>query len=151
MKTQPNFLPRFKMKVFLLDYLKFPIILIILFFHTLTVLSQSSVFNAYAVFSDTARAASSLQGTFYINEVDTLNTSQLEISVGISEGDTSAVYQVVDFDNGAGLPTGFSYSRNGDRIAIEVSAAAVLWTYHCSVRIKDSGGVWGIPLHFITN
>jgi hypothetical protein len=125
--------------------------LMVLFILSAMPFSNIRAQNAYAVFSDTARAASSLQGIFYINEVDTLNTSQLEISVGIFEGDTSAVYQVVNFDNGAGLPTGFSYSRNGDRVAIEVSAAAVLWTYHCSVRIKDSGGVWGIPLHFITN
>jgi hypothetical protein len=125
--------------------------LMVLFILSAMPFSNIRAQNAYAVFSDTARAASSLQGIFYINEVDTLNTSQVEVSVCSSEGDTSAVYQVVDFDNGAGLPTGFSYSRNGDRIAIEVSATAVLWTYHCSVRIKDSGGVWGNSLHFITN
>ena len=107
-------------------------------------------FSAHAVFSDSARDAGYLQGEFLVNDLDTVNTTDLEVMVGSAQNDTLAVFQVMEFDNVTGLPPGFSYLRSGNNVVINVASAVPLWTYYCQVRIKSSG-TWSDPYRFITN
>jgi len=111
--------------------------------------AQSPV--AYAVFSDSLRALNQLAGNIYLSEIDTNNISQFQLQIGISDGDSSLINEVIDFDNPASLPFGFSYERNGDRLRVGIAGNQPAWTYFCAVKIKDSGGSWSQPVLFITN
>ena len=113
--------------------------------------SYSQSLTAYAEFSDSARNANSLSGFFYLNEADTLNVSQLEVKVGFEDGDTSAVYQIFDFDVFSGLPYGFSYKREKNIITLGVYSNQLIWTYYCEIRTKSSSGTWSTPFKFVTN
>ena len=112
---------------------------------------QNNSLNAYAVFSDSARVMNQLEGTFHIYPVDTLHTAQIELSVGVSENDTSLLFQVIDFDNSSTLPAGYTYVRTGNRIVIGATGPTPAWTYFCRVRIKNNQGTWSQPYVFLAN
>ena len=106
--------------------------------------------NAWAVFSDSARDANKLVGTFFFNKLDT-TTSQLELMVGIAENDSSLLYAVVDFDNLSTLPQGFTYERMEDDVRIGIVGNLPAWIYYCRVRIKNNQGNWGQNFVFLAN
>lgn len=113
--------------------------------------ARAQTINAYAVFSDSARDASQLAGTFFLNKLDTTDTAQLELMVGIAENDSSLLSAVVDFDNVSTLPQGFTYERTDDDVRIGVIGNTPAWTYYCRVRIKDNQGNWSQPFIFLAN
>lgn len=113
--------------------------------------SQTESLQAYAVFSDSARANDFLQGNFILSEIDTLQTSQIEIKIGNTEQHDDCLNQVIDFDPAGTLPIGFSYTRVKDKINIGVTSSHPAWTYFCEVRLKDHAGNWGQPFAFICN
>ena len=95
--------------------------ILILFLIPSTAVSQT--IQAWAVFSDSARALSLLEGTFHLVQVDTLNTAEIELAVGIHENDTSLLSSIIEFDNPSSLPAGFSWQRSFDHIRIGVSGS----------------------------
>lgn len=113
--------------------------------------SQSNTINAYAVFSDSARNANMLLGTVYVQQLDTANTAQLEVRVGVTENDSSLVNVLVDFDNPGTLPSGFAYHRILDDVRIDVTGTLPTWTYFCRLRVKDLQGNWSQPFLFLAN
>ena len=124
-------------------------LLSILAIHPAASIAQSP--DAYAVFSDSSREQNQFSGSIHIGHVDTLSTSQIEITIGTAENDTTLLNLLVDFDNPASLPQGFAYYRNKDDFIIDVSGPHASWTYFCRMRIKDPQGNWSAPYFFLAN
>lgn len=112
--------------------------------------TSGQVIDVYAVFNDSARMAGQCAGNIYLQGIDTISTTAIEVKIGSSEIDTLAVFKVFDLNDLSALPTGFSYTRNGNMAILQVFSFEKLWTYYCQVRIK-SGALWGQPYQFITN
>ena len=136
---------------FLPYYLLYVLLLPVLLLTARHASGQSNSIYAYAVFSDSSREQNQFSGSIHIGHVDTLSTSQIEITIGTAENDTTLLNLLVDFDNPASLPQGFAYYRNKDDVIIDVSGPHPAWTYFCRMRIKDPQGNWSAPYFFLAN
>ena len=103
----------------------------------------------------TVSTASNGSGTVnvicYVLLQDTTATSQIQVQLGSMSDSTDIANYSFVFDQTSGLPSGYSYIRNGNNLTLNVGTIADVLTFFGRVRIKDSSGSWGDYFRFISN
>lgn len=109
-----------------------------------------TISDAYAKI-DPSGQGSNQKATFIIEVSDTNNISQIELKLGVADGEDNLISTVLNYDVTSGLPANYSYSRTGNRISIVTNDFPDSSTYFGSVRIKNNNETWSDPFAFITN
>jgi len=89
--------------------------------------------------------------TYFVELPDTVSISEIEIKLGTREGFNDLVTHVFAFDVSSGLPSGFSYSRNNNKLQLKVGNVNESPIYFGEVRLKSTSGNWDAPFKFTTN
>lgn len=110
-----------------------------------------SVSDAYLTLNDAAAPGSLYAGTYVVFLSDTNNISQIEISLGTASGLTDVMAQTYNYDVSSGLPSGYTYNREGNKLTLGIGNYTEVNTWFGSVRIKNASGTWSSSLNFITN
>jgi len=88
--------------------------------------------------------------TYVLVLEDTNSIDHIEVKLGASAKDTTyLVHHELTYDVTAGLPSGWAYSRTGNKVTLNVGEMDKINTYFGSVRIKASGN-WSDPYKFIS-
>ena len=103
-----------------------------------------SATDAYATMDGTS-------GTYYVILSDTSNIAQIETQLGSSSGQSDVLNYTFNYDVTTGLPGGYGYSRQGNKLTLTIANVSVASTYFGSVRIKNGSGSWSSTFTFITN
>ncbi|MEI2759855.1 MAG: hypothetical protein V9G42_10555 [Bacteroidia bacterium] len=91
-----------------------------------------------------------MHGTYYIEIPDTVNITNIEIKLGTDWNLYDMINESFVYDTPASLPPGFSYSRSGNIIAVDIGDYDQQSAYFGEVRIKESG-VWSSVYSFVSN
>ena len=89
--------------------------------------------------------------TYFVELPDTVSISEIEINLGTREGVNDLVTHVFAFDVYSGLPSGFSYSRDKNKLRLEVGNVNESPIYFGEVKLKSNTGNWDAPFKFTTN
>lgn len=108
----------------------------------------NSITDAFATMK--VNASSAFDGTIVITVGDPNNVDLLEVNLKNSSGD-QLMNHTYQYDVTTGLPSGWTYSRSGNKITLEVGSYAAEDSYIGSARVKDNSGNWSAPYKFITN
>lgn len=87
---------------------------------------------------------------YYIELADTNSVSEIEIKLSSERTSVNMVNTVFTYDAPNTLPQGFSYTRNGNIIAIDMGEFPEQAAYYGNVRTK-SGGNWSSTYTFVSN
>ncbi len=90
-------------------------------------------------------------GTYYVLLSDTGDVSQIETKLGTASGLSDILNQTYDYDVSTGLPTGYTYLRQGNKLVLGITNINTTDTYYGTVRIKNGSGTWSSSYSFITN
>jgi hypothetical protein len=85
--------------------------------------------------------------SFFVELTDTLNTSQIEVSLGTVPDLSDVLFKNFSFD--ASPPAGCTYSRNHNTLSLSVGTIPDQRTYYANVRVNHNGS-W-TSYKFITN
>ncbi|HRH84979.1 MAG TPA: hypothetical protein PK210_12145 [Bacteroidia bacterium] len=91
-----------------------------------------------------------MHGVYYIEVPDTGNVSDIEIKLGTDWNLSDLVNASFVYDIPASLSSGFSYSRSGNIIAVDIGDYDQRNAYFGEVRIKESG-TWSSFYSFVSN
>jgi len=105
--------------------------------------------DAYVSMDDIPGA--SISGTYYVILTDTNSISQIETGLGTTSGSTDVLNHTFNYDVSSGLPAGYSYTREGNKLILGIGTFTERNSYYGSVRIKNTSGTWSSPYSFITN
>jgi hypothetical protein len=75
----------------------------------------------------------------------------VEIQLGSSEGDSNLVHYTFGYDVTTGLPAGYSWSREGLKLFLNVGTFAVTDLRFGKVRLRRIGAGWGSEYAFVSN
>ena len=84
-------------------------------------------------------------------EVSDTNLTAIEIGLGSEKNLTDLLLQEFEFDETNGLPSGMSYSRQGNIISIGVGSLDAQNYYFGKVRVKNSSLIWSDYYEFLQN
>lgn len=101
--------------------------------------------------NDAAASHTGTTTTYYIMLSDTANVSQIETQLGSSSGQVDILNHTFNYDVSTGLPSGYTYSRQGNKLTLAIANLTLNEIYYGSVRVKNSSGTWSSPYSFITN
>ena len=105
--------------------------------------------DAYVSMKATA-VAGTVHGVYYIELADTNSVNQIEIKLGTDWTSADLVNVVFTYDSPGSLPQGYSYSRNGNIIAIDMGNFPGQASYYGNVRTKN-GATWSNNYTFVSN
>lgn len=105
--------------------------------------------DAYVSMKATA-VAGTVHGVYYIELADTNSVNQIEIKLGTDWTTIDLVNVVFTYDSPGSLPQGYSYSRNGNIIAIDMGNFPAQASYYGNVRTKN-GVTWSNNYTFVSN
>ncbi len=92
-----------------------------------------------------------VKGVFFVLLPDTNNLEAVEIQLGSSEGDSNLVHYTFGYDVTTGLPAGYSWSREGLKLFLNVGTFAVTDLRFGKVRLRRIGAGWGSAYAFVSN
>ena len=92
-----------------------------------------------------------VQGHFYVLLPDTNNLAAIEIQLGSSEGDSDLVNYTFGYDVTGGLPSGFSWNRDGLKLYLNVGSLAATELRFGRVKLRRTGAAWGSAYAFVSN
>ena len=101
--------------------------------------------------TDASASHSGASSTYYVLLSDTVNVSQIETQLGSSSGQSDILNHIFDYDVSTGLPSGYTYSRQGNKLFLGVSSLTANEIYYGTVRVKNTSGTWSSAYSFITN
>lgn len=111
--------------------------------------SKAQPSDAYVSMKTTA-VAGTVHGVYYIELADTNNVSQIEIKLGTGWTSADLVNVVFTYDSPGSLPQGYSYTREGNKIAIDMGNFPEQSSYYGNVRTKN-GATWSNNYTFVSN
>lgn len=79
--------------------------------------------------------------TIVVELPTTEGISKINVSMGSAPSSSNLVNHSFDFDVTTGLPSGYSYTRTGNRIVLEVGTHAGTNHYTANVTLEDANGV----------
>ncbi|MBK7853678.1 MAG: hypothetical protein IPJ79_01095 [Bacteroidetes bacterium] len=112
---------------------------------------SQSASDAYLNMDDAAAPGTLYAGTYIVFLTDTSNVSQIEIALGTGTGLSDVMTQIYNYDVTSGLPSGYTYTREGNKLTLGIGNYTEYNTYFGSVRIKNVSGTWSSSFNFITN
>lgn len=115
------------------------------------IVNAQTASDATLIMDDSQAPGSLYAGTFTIMLSDTNNVSQIEIKLGTSLGATDIMSNTFNYDVTTGLPTAYTYARQGNKLTLGIGNYTELNTYFGCVRIKNATGTWSSSFNFITN
>ncbi|HMY14177.1 MAG: hypothetical protein JST71_00710 [Bacteroidetes bacterium] len=98
----------------------------------------------------TTAVVGTVHGVYYIELTDTNSVSEIEIKLGTDWTTIDLVNVVFTYDSPGSLPQGYSYSRNGNIIAIDMGNFPAQASYYGNVRTKN-GATWSNNYTFVSN
>jgi len=124
-----------------------------------------SIFKSFLIvvflsFCQLAKAQAPLDGVFnyvngapvfYVEVPDSNAVSQIELTLGSDATQTDIFNHTFDYDVTAGLPSGFSFSRNGNKVYLGLGTFPDPSVYYAKVRLKNSAGAWSDYYEFYGN
>lgn len=91
-----------------------------------------------------------VHGVYYIELADTNSISEIEIKLSSERTSDNMVNTAFTYDAPNTLPQGFSYTRNGNIIAVDMGEFPEQPAYYGKVRTKI-GGSWSNTYTFVSN
>lgn len=89
------------------------------------------------------------QGFFELELTDSTDVSHIEVNLGTENGLSDLATYIYTFDSTPG--SGYSYSRDGNKIKLGVPGFPISTTYFGRIRLKDISGSWSPYAYFIAN
>lgn len=106
--------------------------------------ANAQINDAYARIEESGQ---SFNCSFIVEISDTVNTSEIEVALGSTDGATDVVLKNFSFD--ASPPAGCTYLRNQFSVVLGTGTLTERATYYARVRVNNSGN-W-TTYSFITN
>jgi hypothetical protein len=104
-----------------------------------------------ATVSLTPDTGGTVKGLFYVLLPDTNNLDVLEILLGSAEDTTDLVNYTFAFDVTTGLPSGFSWNRDGLKVYMNVGSFPLTELRYGKVRLRRTGQSYGAAYAFVAN
>jgi hypothetical protein len=104
-----------------------------------------------ATVSLTPDTGGTVKGVFFVLLPDTNNLDALEIQLGSNEGDSNLVNYTFSYDVTTGLPTGFSWNREGLKVYLNVGSFPLTDLRYGKVRLRRTGQSFGADYAFVAN
>lgn len=92
-----------------------------------------------------------VKGVFFVLLPDTNNLDAVEIQLGSEADSTNLVNYTFGYDVTTGLPTGFSWNREGLKLYLNVGTFAETDLRFGKVRLRRAGAGWGSEYAFVSN
>lgn len=92
-----------------------------------------------------------VQGQFYVLLPDTNNLESVEVVLGSTDGASDLVNYTFGYDVTAGLPSGFSWNRDGLKLYLNVGSFAATELRFGKVKLRRAGAGWGNAYKFVSN
>lgn len=99
----------------------------------------------------TPAATGSVTGMFYVLLPDTNNLEAVEIQLGSEADSANLVNYTFGYDVTTGLPSGFSWNREGLKLYLNVGTFAQTDLRFGKVRLRRVGAGWGNEYAFVAN
>ncbi|MEO8151209.1 MAG: hypothetical protein ABI723_26495 [Bacteroidia bacterium] len=110
-----------------------------------------SVIDAFVSMETSATNPALLEGTFVVTLSDTTAITNIQVKLGTDATLTDVMSHTFVFDIQSGLPSGFTYSRIGNRVTLGIGTYTDKSTFYGEARLQSSSGSWSQPFQFITN
>lgn len=104
-----------------------------------------------ATVSLTPDTGGTVKGVFFVLLPDTNNLDALEIQLGSNEGDSNLVNYTFSYDVITGLPSGFSWNRDGLKVYMNVGSFPLTDLRYGKVRLRRTGQGFGADYAFVAN
>ena len=104
-----------------------------------------------ATVSLTPDTGGTVKGVFFVLLPDTNNLDALEIKLGSNEGDSNLVNYTFSYDVTTGLPSGFSWNRDGLKVYMNVGSFPLTDLRYGKVRLRRTGQGFGADYAFVAN
>ncbi|MBP7166433.1 MAG: hypothetical protein KBB64_02085 [Bacteroidia bacterium] len=104
-----------------------------------------------ATVSLTPDTGGSVKGLFFVLLPDTNNLDAVEILLGSAEDTTDLVNYTFAFDVTTGLPSGFSWNRDGLKVYMNVGSFPLTDLRYGKVRLRRTGQGFGADYAFVAN
>jgi hypothetical protein len=104
-----------------------------------------------ATVSLTPDTGGTVKGLFYVLLPDTNNLDAVEILLGSAEDTTDLVNYTFAFDVTTGLPSGFSWNRDGLKVYMNVGSFPLTELRYGKVRLRRTGQGYGAAYAFVAN
>ena len=104
-----------------------------------------------ATVSLTPDTGGSVKGLFFVLLPDTNNLDAVEILLGSAEDTTDLVNYTFAFDVTTGLPSGFSWNRDGLKVYMNVGSFPLTDLRYGKVRLRRTGQGFGADYAFLAN
>jgi hypothetical protein len=124
-------------------------LLLVAFLVCLTSITTAQISNARVVFAPATTGYDS--AAFQLTLSDSTGFSDIEIQLHELVEDTTIFSGVFAFDQTAGLPSGWSWVREGTRVTMGMGILPEGNAWKAKVRIKSYGDGWGEYLEFLFN
>lgn len=119
----------------------------ILFYH-LSNAQTAMPTDAYAYF---VTSGANTNGYFNIELASSADVNSIKVRLGSTQNEFDLIDHVFEFDITSGLPSGFTFSRNGNSCILGIGLLDKPDTIFGEVSIEDSNGHWSDPYQFISN
>lgn len=124
---------------------------ILLNFLVLSCVQGQSILDASVRLDSIPGSDTTKFGNFYVQVADTINVSEVEITLSSSEDSIDIASQIFQYDQTSGLPIPLEYNRVGNVIQLKIGPIPLIPTYFASVRTKDLTNIWSDRFIFIFN
>lgn len=125
------------------------LLLLVAFLVCLSSIASAQISNARVVFTPATSGFDS--AAFQISLSDSTGFSDIEIQLHELVEDTTVFSGVYAFDQTAGLPSGWSWVREGTHVTMGMGVLPEGNAWKAKVRIKSNVGIWGEYLEFLFN
>ena len=129
----------------------FKLKLVLLIFVLMTPMITMAQTPEDATMSLTPDTSGTVKGLFYVLLPDTNNLDAVEILLGSAEDTTDLVNYTFAFDVTTGLPSGFSWNRDGLKLNLNVGNFAATELRFGKVKLRRAGAGWGNAYKFVSN
>lgn len=129
----------------------FKLKLVLLIFVLLAPLITMAQTPEDATVSLTPDTGGTVKGLFYVLLPDTNNLDAIEILLGSAEDTTDLVNYTFAFDVTTGLPSGFSWNRDGLKVYMNVGSFPLTELRYGKVRLRRTGQGYGAVYAFVAN
>jgi len=133
-------------RLFLSFNIKICILLLIIFGNLNPIKAQSVIPP-----TDCSLTKDSLDYYVEIGIPDTLLVSQIELGIGTAFNSNDVLSYIFEFDQSTGLPSGYSYLRNGTMVNLGIGEMDFSPLVYVQVRIKSLGNIWSDWYQFVSN
>jgi hypothetical protein len=124
-------------------------LLLVAFLICLTSITKAQISNARVMFTPATTGYDS--AAFQLTLSDSIGFSDIEIQLHELVEDTTIFIGVFAFDQTTGLPSGWTWAREGTRVSMGMGVLPEGNAWKAKVRIKSNVGIWGEYLEFLFN